>query len=131
MNKKMSIILGIYDLILALGALYSGLLMINPKNAIFSEYTVQFPLNLSFSNWTFPGIIVILVFGLGNVIAAVFCFKKNTKHAWFASAITGVLFLTCVICQILIMGKFYLPTAEFFIFSIVQLCLSGISLSLS
>jgi len=131
MKKKISIILGIYDLVLAFGAFYSGLLMVNSKSGIFSEYPVQWVSKLPFSNWIVPGIIVIAVFGIGNMSAAIFSFIRKNRQSWLASAIAGGLLLICVICQILILGEWYLGTAEFLLFSIVQLFLSGISLSLT
>jgi hypothetical protein len=130
MKQKISIILGIYDLALALLALYSGFLMIH-SGEIFSEYPVEFASKLPFSNWTVPGIIMITVFGIGNMAAACFSLIIKNRQFWLASAITGGLLLLCVVCQILIIEKWYLATAEFLLFSILQLTLSGISLSLA
>lgn len=131
MKRKFSIILGIYDLVLALGAVYSGLLMVDSEIEIFSKYPVQWLSKLPFSNWIIPGLIVIAVFGIGNAAAAIFSFKERSRQPWLASAAAGALLLICVVCQVLILGDWYLPTVEFMLVSIVQLFLSGISLSLT
>lgn len=130
MKQKISIILGIYDLALALLAIYSGFLMIY-SSGVFCEYPVEFASKLPFSNWIVPGIIMIALFGIGNMAAASFSLIIKNRQSWLASAIAGGLLLLCVVCQILIIEEWYLATSEFLLFSIVQLTLSGISLLLA
>jgi hypothetical protein len=67
------------------------------------------------------GIIAIVVFGLGNIMAAYFSFKKNSKHPWLLSAFMGGIFFTSMIFQVIILGEWYLVTLEFLVFSIIQL----------
>ena len=128
MKQKSALILGVYDLFLAIAAIFSGILMVSSKSGIFSVYPTEWLSKLPFKSWLVPGIIAIIVFGLGNIVAAIFSFRRRNNKSWFASTLIGGILLICVVCQVLILGQWYLATAEFLVFSIIQLCLSGFSL---
>lgn len=119
-------ILGIYNLIISLGAVYLGIEMILSRNGIFAEeYPKEWLSKVPFESWVLPGIIGILVFGLGNLIAAVFCFAREDRAPWVASLIMGFIFFISLVAQVIILGEAYLATAQFFILSIIQILLSG------
>lgn len=125
MRQKMSkVILGIYDLILSLGAIYMGTMMIL-GNGMFAEYPKEWLSKVPFENWIAPGLIAIVIFGLGNIIAAIFSFKKESNKSWALSAIMGLTFFISMIFQVILLQEWYMATVEFYIFSIIQLCLSG------
>ena len=71
-----------------------------------------------------PGIIAIVVFGLGNIVAAIFSFIKNNNKSWLVSAIMGAIFFVSLVSQVIILGEWYLATVEFLILSLIQLGLS-------
>ena len=126
MQQKVSEkLLGIYDLILALGAIYIGVMMVISNNGIFIEYPKEWLSKVPFESWVIPGIIAIVLFGLGNIIAAIFSFRKENNKSWFVSAIMGGILFISLVAQVIILGEWYLATAEFLILSIIQLCLSG------
>ena len=54
--------LGVYDLFLATGAIWFGTQMVKSSGGIFAE---DYP-----DSWILPGVLAIVIFGLGNVIAA-------------------------------------------------------------
>lgn len=118
-------ILGIYDLILSIGAIYSGVLMIRSSNGIFIDYPKEWLSKVPFESWFIPGIIAIVVFGLGNIIAAIFSFRNENDKSWVWSAIMGGIFFISLVFQVIILGEGYLATIEFLVLSIIQLCLSG------
>ena len=118
------VLLGIYDLVLALGAIYMGIMMVS-GNGMFAEYPKEWLSKVPFENWVTPGLIAIVVFGLGNIIAAIFSFRKESSKSWFMSAIMGWIFLISMIFQVILLDEWYLITVEFFIFSVIQLCLGG------
>lgn len=124
--KKVSVnLLGIYDLILAVCAIFIGVMMISSNNEIFIEYPKEWLSKVPFENWFIPGIIAIVLFGLGNIIASIFSFRKENSKSWLVSAIMGGIFFISIVAQVIIIGEWYLATVEFLIFSIIQLCLSG------
>ena len=118
------ILLGVYNLILAFGAIYYGVKMIQ-GSGIFAEYPTEWLSKVPFEGWIAPGIIAIMVFGLGNIIAAIFSFWKVVGRPWLISIIMGGIFFVSLVLQVIILGEWYLATAQFFVFSIIQLCLSG------
>ncbi|HEY5585156.1 MAG TPA: hypothetical protein VIK78_11795 [Ruminiclostridium sp.] len=128
MKQRSNIILGIYDLILASGAIFSGFLMLSSSKGIFSEYPTEWLSILPFKSWIIPGIIAISLFGVGNIVAAIFSFRRKNNKSWFASSLMGGILLISLVCQVIILGEWYLATMEFLILSIVQLCLSGFAL---
>lgn len=126
MKQKIRItLLGIYDLILSLGAIFIGAMMINSSNGIFTEYPKEWIYKVPFENWVIPGILAILIFGLGNIISGIFSFRKEDNKSWIMSAIMGGIFFISIVAQVIILGKWYMVTSQFFIFCIIQLSLSG------
>lgn len=129
MNKKSTIILGLYDLFLAIAAIFIGIQMLQSNSGIFSEYPTEWLCKLPFNSWVQPGIIAILVFGAGNIFSSIMCLKNSPNKFWLSSALVGFLLLICVIAQVTILGEWYLPSVEFFVAGILQIILSGCVLS--
>ena len=117
-------LLGVYDLILSFGAIYLGMLMISSSSGIFIEYPKEWLSRVPFESWVTPGIIAIIIFGLGNLISAIFSFRKESNKSWAISTIMGLIFFISTVAQVIILGEWYMATIQFFIFSIIQLCLS-------
>jgi hypothetical protein len=126
--KTRMVLLGIYDLILALGATYIGVMMVNPGFGIYTDYPQEWLTKVPFTSWVTPGIIAITVFGLGNIVSAIFCCRNERSKAWMMSAIMGGIFLVSLIAQVILLGEWYLATQEFLILSIIQILLSGYAL---
>ncbi|WBW94721.1 hypothetical protein [Oceanirhabdus sp. W0125-5] len=123
-QKNRIILLLIYDLIIALSAIRKGIRMIRAEG-IFMEYPKEWLTKVPFQSWFVPGVIGILIFGVGNIIAAAFCLRKEGKQSWIISGLMGGIFFISLVAQIIILDEVYLATAQFFIISIIQLCLSG------
>jgi membrane protein YdbS with pleckstrin-like domain len=117
-------LLGSYDLVMAIGAIYMGTLMIRSGSGIFLTYPEEWLNKVPFTSWVVPGIIAILLFGLGNLAAAAMAFFYHSDRAWVTSGIMGMIFFVGLVAQVIILGEWYLVTLEFFIFSIIQLALS-------
>ncbi|MGG7144024.1 hypothetical protein ACQPVP_11250 [Clostridium nigeriense] len=122
-NNKMKLILAIYDLFLALGAIYCGIIMISGR---FGEYPQEWLSRVPFTNWIIPGIIAIAFYGLGNLIAGIFNLSKENMGI-IISFIMGLIFLVSLLISIRVLGDIYLATGEFIILSIVQILLSIIA----
>ena len=127
MRKTGATVLGIYDLFLAVGAIWLGVQMITSSNGTFfaDPYPDSWVSNLPFDSWVMPGILAVVIFGLGNIIAAVLSFKKEHNSSWYASAVIGSVFLFGLAFQYIAVGEMYIVIGPFLIIGIVQLCLSG------
>ena len=117
-------LLGIYNLFLALGAIFVGVMMISSSNGIFIEYPNEWLSKVPFVSWLIPGIIAIVLFGLGNIIASIFSFRKKNNKSWFVSAIMGGIFFISIVVQVIILREWYMATVQFLILSLIQICLS-------
>lgn len=130
MKQKVRIILlGAYDLILSLSATVIGVMMIGSSNGRFIEYPKEWLSKVPFESWVTPGVIAIIIFGLGNMISAIFCFRKESNKSWILSSIMGGIFFMSMVAQVIILGEWYMATVQFFAFSIIQLSLSGYAFS--
>lgn len=122
--KKINInLLGIYDMMLAAGAIYIGIIMLNTSNELFSVFPEEWLTRVPFKSFVVPGFIAIVLFGFGNIIAAIFSLKKNNKKYWVASAIMGGLLFISLITQVIVLRESYMATVEFLLLSIGQLYL--------
>lgn len=128
MKKHGFIVLGIYDLFLAFAAILCGVLMLNSSYGIFSSYPSEWLSILPFKSWFLPGIITIVIFGAGNIIASLCSFRHSGNRSWFVSAIMGGIMLISLVVQVIILKEYYLATFEFLLVSILQLMLSGYAL---
>jgi hypothetical protein len=118
-------LLGFYDLVLSLGAVFMGVMMINSSNGIFTEYPKEWLSKVPFVSWVIPGIIAITVFGLGNIVSAILCFRKVNNKSWLMSGVMGGIFFISLVAQVIILGEWYMATVQFFVLSIIQLSLCG------
>ncbi|MBZ9608974.1 hypothetical protein G9F73_014315 [Clostridium estertheticum] len=123
MKKIREDLLGVYDLMLAVGAICIGVMMVSSSDGIFIEYPKEWLSKVPFESWVTPGIIAIILFGLGNIIAAIFSFRKENSRSWVVSAVMGGILIMSLIAQVVMLGETYLATVEFMLFSIIQLCL--------
>lgn len=122
-NKLSRRILFVYNLLLAIGAIWCGTIMMTGG---LGEYPTEWLEKIPFTNWVLPGIIAIVVYGFGNLLAAILSLNKNNKGI-IISIIMGLLLLISMLISIKVLGKVYLPTIEFIIISMIQLVISVFS----
>lgn len=126
MRKFGVINLGIYNLFLATGAIWLGIKMVRSNDGIFAEgYPESWASSLPFDSWVMPGILAIVIFGLGNIIAAIFSFKSRSNSSWIPSIVMGGIFLFGLMVQRVIVNETYIVTNPFLALSVIQICLSG------
>src|SRR5699024_10866564 len=127
MHKIGTVVLGIYDLFLALGAIWIGIEMVTLKSGtIFAEaYPDSWAANLPFDGWVIPGVLAIVIFGSGNIVAAILSLKGKHNNSWYASSFMGAIFLFGLAYQYVAVAEWYIVTSPFIILGVVQPCLSG------
>jgi len=116
-------LLGIYDSLLSIGAIYTGIIMIL-GDQVFAEYPNEWLTILPFKSWVIPGIIMMMVFGIGNLIAAIASFKNTHRKSWVTSMIIASILLIIVGAQVAILGEGYMATMQFFLLGLIQLAIS-------
>jgi hypothetical protein len=128
-DKTKRIFLGIYNLILSVGAIGVGRLMILSNYGIFIEFPKEWLTKVPFTSWVIPGIVVIIIFGLGNMIASILCFCCDSYAYLVVSTGMGIALLFSVISMGLILGEWYLANIELIVIGLVQLILCSIRIS--
>ena len=127
MNGKVRrVILGSYDLFLAIGAIYPGIKMVSGL-WFDGEWPKEWIGRVPFTSWFWPGVIAIVLFGLGNLFSAYYSIYKKEKF-YLPSLFMGLIFLLSFISSIFILGESYLATGMFIIAAIIQIILSLIVL---
>jgi len=129
-SKVILNLLGGYDLLMSLGAFYIGVNMIFEKG-VFNEYPKEWLSKVPFQNWFLPAIIGIVVFGLGNCIAAIFSFMIKGNLSWIVSAIMAGIFFLSMVAQYIIFMEWYLPSSLLLILSIIQIIFCGIAVTIT
>lgn len=126
MKVKVSrIILACFDLFLAAGAICNGLIMVSGK-WWDGEWPTVWIGRVPFTSWFWPGVIAIIVYGLGNLIAAYYSFSKR-ECGWIPSGGMGIFFFLSLLLSIKVLGEGYLATFMFIILSGIQMILTGIA----
>jgi hypothetical protein len=125
MKKKWCITLyGLFELLIAVASIITGISMVLSPNGSMESFPPKFPEEwldkVLFTNWFIPGIIAILIFGLGNFIAGISTFAKNNSTSGILGITMGGVLLIIIILQMLILD-IYLISVECLVISIIQL----------
>lgn len=121
--KTRKIVLGLYDLLLAGFAIWGGTLMVSSVQ-VFSEYPPEWAGKLPFDSWLPYGLIAIVVFGLGNLAAAILCFTAGIRLAAIWSEILSVLLCAIMLGVFVMTGQTTMPGNMYLIAGALQLVLS-------
>lgn len=124
MKEKIGInVLRFYNAFLSIGSFITGIMMIKSEG-IFSEYPKEFMGMFFVEGWTVPGIIIGVLFGIGNLIALILSFLKEDSRIWISSCLMGIILIMVTFVQILITGEWYLASVEFIVLGVIQIILS-------
>jgi hypothetical protein len=122
MKKAVFIIEGIIQSFIGLGAFISGILMmLQPDGSMF-----QMPLTMlngsPFNNFLIPGLILLSVNGIGNMIAAILSFRKH-KLSGFAGIFFGSGLIIWIFVQVSMIGGGHWLQYFYFSLGMVELFL--------
>jgi len=115
-------LIGLFNMILAAGAIFSGFMMLLGSE-IFYSYPSDWLDKMPVTSWVFIGFVVILIFGIGNGFAAVYSFKKHENKSYIFTIMMGLLLLISLALQVFILKEWYLATIELLILSTIQIAL--------
>ncbi|WP_134341224.1 hypothetical protein [Filobacillus milosensis] len=116
-----------YNLLLSLAAFYTGINILT-GTGVFSEFPQEWVGKIPFNSWESIAIFGILIFGFGNAIAAIYGFIKKGRKIFIMTLIMGVLFLSCMVLQIILLDEVFLATVQFILASSLQLFLGLVGL---
>ncbi len=103
MKSRVLLYLGIFQLLIALGALPAGLAMIQDPTGGLNQMTLDLLADLPFSSFLIPGLYLFLINGLGNMAGAILSFMKK-KIAAKMAILLGLLMVLWISFQVLWIG---------------------------
>ena len=109
-----------FHLALSLGAFFAGISML-PGMGIFVEFPPEWVGVMPFNSWTALAVFGMIVFGVGNAIAAIYGFTKKDPKLFLFTISLGILLFCSAAMPIVLLGDWYLPLVYFFALSFVQL----------
>lgn len=123
MLKRLEPILGVFESIVALGAIPAGLSLIADPTGTGLGLAPEILEGTPFQNYLIPGLFLLLVNGFGNVAGAFYSFKRKKLSAELG-LILGILLLGWILIQVYLIGWTNFLQTIFFIVAIVEIVLS-------
>jgi hypothetical protein len=122
MVKRVSIFLGIIQVIISIGAIPAGLSMIIEPNGSGVGMSTEVLLTSPFQDFFLPGIFLLIVNGLFNAIGAFLSFTRN-KYAGIFGLMLGIILLLWISIQVYFIGLTHFLQPLFFVIGIIEIVL--------
>lgn len=116
-----------YNLLLSLGAFYTGMMMFS-ESGVFASFPQEWQGKVPFYNWSIAAFFTILIFGIGNGVASLYGVRKRENQLYMITVIMGFLFFLCILTQIILLKEWYLATVELLCLSVLQILIGSLGL---
>lgn len=118
-KKKLYVILGIIQLVIAIGAIPAGIGFLIDTTGSGNGTSPEILKDSPFSSFLIPGLFLLIVHGIGNILAAMLSFFKS-NYAGHAGVFFGTAQIIWIIVQVYWIGlsSFLQPT--FFVIGILE-----------
>ncbi len=123
MQKRLSIVLGIIQVFVAIGALPAGYAMMAEPDGHGLGMTTSLLADSPFHSFLIPGILLFTVNGIFNIVAAVFSFLRK-YYAWFLGVALGIAMLIWISVQVYSIGLNSVLQPVYFGIGILEIVLS-------
>jgi hypothetical protein len=123
MKKRASLILGIVQLFVAIGAIPAGLFMIMEPHGTALGMTTEILKNSPFHNFLIPGIFLFTVNGVFNLIAAILSFCKF-RFAGLTGLGLGIALIIWILVQVFSIGLNHFLQPAYFFIGIIEILIS-------
>lgn len=114
----------VLNILMATGAIMTGVMMIRGFE-VFSSFPDEWLTKIPIVSWSTFGILAIVVYGLGNLVAFVLSIRKS----YLMTVTMGLLLVSAMILQVILLSEAYLVTIEFILIGVIQLILGILSLN--
>lgn len=113
-------VLIVLNVLISIGALAGGVLALSPDARLGVGISESMLVNSPFSTFLFPGLFLIIIIGLGNLLTAWSSFTKQAEAACY-QCLMGLIQCLWIISQCIMLLTINPLHFIFFIFGIVQL----------
>jgi len=117
--KKYFIILGVLQVITAIGAIPAGIGYLIDTTGAAMGVSVEMLANSPLSSFLIPGLFLVIIHGLGNIVLAVFSFRKMPV-AGISSLGMGIVLCLWIIIQVYWIGLISFLQPLFLIVGIIE-----------
>jgi len=125
MKNKIPAILGITELIVALGALPAGWLLMTHPDGSGMHMSVDLLQGSPFPDYLIPGVFLFTVNGLFQLAASVLGFLRH-RWAGYAGLALGIVLVSWICIQVTIIGLTSLLQPMFFIVGVLEIILASL-----
>ena len=94
---------GVVQVLIGAGAIVAGVLMIIAPDGRLLQMPLDMLKGSPFRNFLVPGLILLLVNGIGNVLSAILCFRMH-KYAAFVAQVFGFGLVIWIFVQVSMIG---------------------------
>ncbi len=122
MNRKL-LVLGIIHALVGIGAVPAGYLFLSEPDGSSMGMTTDALANSPFKDYFIPGLFLLIVNGIFNLVNAVLCLVKY-RYAPFFSLMLGSAMLVWVLVQVWSIGLTHFLQPSYFVIGIVEIILS-------
>jgi len=124
-GKWLIIILGILQVFISLAALSGGIGLVTDLSGKNLNWTTDILKDSPFDDFLFPGIFLLFVLGLGNLIGSIFTFRNHDLSGTMA-VLLGVALTIWICVQVYWIGLTYFLQPLFLILGLVEFVLGFI-----
>lgn len=118
LSKRMGMLLGILHLLIAVGAIPAGVMMLLDPSGAMLGLSVEQLAGSPFSSFVLPGLALLAVIGLGNVLGAWASFTRK-PYARTLTVVLGLFLMAFEAIQYLAIGFSWLQ-AVYFVLGLIQ-----------
>jgi hypothetical protein len=124
-KRKLTVSLGSILLFVAVGAIPSGLLLVAEPDGSSLGLSSELLNNSIFADYLIPGLFLLTVNGLGNLLASILCYFDR-KSASTLGLLLGIFLVIWIIIQTIIIGIISIIQPIFLLIGLIEIMLSVI-----
>ena len=128
-NKLLTIALGVLQIFIGITAVLGGLGLVSDPSGTKVAVSLELLKNSPFTNYLIPGLVLLIVNGVGNVLAGIVTFLRS-RYTGNLAAFFGVFLTLYMAIEVWFIGLLNFSQPLYFILGVVELIL-GLKLSKS
>ena len=121
--KRASLILGMIQLFVGIGAIPAGFLMIIEPSGIRLGMSVEMLASSHFRNFLIPGIFLFVVNGVFNIIAGILAFLKF-RYSGMLGLGLGIALAIWILIQVYSIGLIHFLQPMYFLIGLIEITIS-------
>jgi len=118
-SKLMAYFLGVIQAFIGITAIAGGLRLVSNPNGL-PDFPIEWLINSPFSNYLFPGLVLLIVIGFGFVVSSMLNFLRK-RHSGGMAALSGICLILYMIIEVWFVGLRNILQPLYFILGVIVL----------